>query len=43
MKDLTLVKNALWGLFISDSISMPAHWYYKREYIKRDFKKDYRI
>jgi ADP-ribosylglycohydrolase len=37
MKDTTLVKNALWGLFISDALSMPAHWYYKREYIKKDF------
>lgn len=31
------IENALWGLFISDALSMPAHWYYKREYIKRDF------
>ncbi len=29
--------NALWGAFISDSISMPAHWYYKRAYIKEGF------
>ena len=31
------VENALWGLFISDALSMPAHWYYKLEYLKRDF------
>jgi len=34
-----LVKNALWGLFISDAICMPAHWYYKLEYLKKDFGK----
>ncbi|EDZ62724.1 hypothetical protein SMGD1_2843 [Sulfurimonas gotlandica GD1] len=39
MKDLIQVKNALWGLFIYDAISMPVHWYYKREYIKKDFGK----
>ncbi len=31
------IKNALWGLFISDALSMPAHWYYQLEYLKRDF------
>lgn len=31
------IENALWGLFISDALSMPAHWYYKLEYLKRDF------
>jgi len=31
------IENALWGLFISDSISMPAHWYYQLKYIKQDF------
>ncbi len=31
------VENALWGLFISDALSMPAHWYYKLEYLERDF------
>lgn len=39
MKDMSKVKNALWGLFISDALCMPAHWYYKREYIKKDFGK----
>jgi len=39
MKDSARVKNALWGLFISDALSMPVHWYYKREYIKKDFGK----
>ncbi|MEA3371179.1 MAG: ADP-ribosylglycohydrolase family protein, partial [Campylobacterota bacterium] len=39
MKNALHLKNALWGLFISDALSMPAHWYYKREYIKKDFGK----
>ena len=39
MKNIVQIKNALWGLFISDSLSMPVHWYYKREYIKKDFGK----
>ena len=37
MKNSIKIKNALWGLFIADSISMPVHWYYKREYIKNEF------
>jgi len=36
--DTTRIKNALWGAFIADSIAMPAHWYYKREYIKEGFE-----
>lgn len=39
MKDTQRVKNALWGLFVSDAICMPAHWYYNLEYLKKDFKK----
>lgn len=39
MKDSTKIKNALWGLFISDSLCMPAHWYYKRSYLKKEFGK----
>ena len=39
MKDVNKIRNALWGLFISDSLCMPAHWYYKREYIKKEFGK----
>ena len=35
--DTQRLKNALWGIFISDAISMPAHWYYKRETIKEGF------
>ena len=31
------IENALWGLFISDALSMPAHWYYKLDYLKQDF------
>ena len=37
MQDKSKIENALWGLFISDALSMPAHWYYNREYIKKDF------
>ena len=36
--DTTRIKNALWGAFIADSIAMPAHWYYKRKYIKEGFE-----
>ena len=42
--DKQRLKNALWGIFISDAISMPAHWYYKRAYIREGFDgaiKDY--
>lgn len=31
------IKNAIWGLFIADAMSMPAHWYYKLEFLKKDF------
>lgn len=31
------IENALWGLFIADSLAMPAHWYYSRENIVKDF------
>lgn len=31
------IENALWGLFIADSLAMPAHWYYSRENIAQDF------
>ncbi len=31
------IENALWGLFISDALSMPAHWYYRLDYLKKDF------
>jgi len=37
MTDNTRVENALWGLFIADSLAMPAHWYYKLEYLKKEF------
>lgn len=39
MKDTVQVKNALWGLFISDAVCMPAHWYYNLDYLKKDFGK----
>lgn len=37
MHDKKRVQNALWGLFIADSLAMPAHWYYKLEYLKKAF------
>ncbi|MBU0631763.1 ADP-ribosylglycohydrolase family protein [bacterium] len=37
MKNTLLLENALWGLFISDAVCMPAHWYYNLDYLKKDF------
>ena len=41
MQDIKLrlqrLKNALWGLFIGDSLAMPVHWYYNQDNIKKDF------
>ncbi len=37
MKDIQRIENALWGLFVSDAICMPAHWYYNLNYLKKDF------
>ena len=37
MHTKTRVENALWGLFISDALCMPAHWYYRLDYLKKDF------
>ena len=37
MKNSIKLQNALWGLFIADSISMPVHWYYQRKHIKNEF------
>ena len=37
MHDIKRVENALWGLFIADSLAMPAHWFYKLEYLKKEF------
>ena len=34
----TRIKNALWGAFISDAMSMPVHWYYQRKYIREGFE-----
>lgn len=31
------MENALWGLFIGDSLAMPAHWFYNIENIKKTF------
>ncbi|XP_011683572.2 uncharacterized protein LOC585441 isoform X1 [Strongylocentrotus purpuratus] len=30
-------EDALYGMFIGDSLSMPVHWYYDTDNIKRDF------
>jgi len=35
--NIQAIENTLWGLFISDAISMPAHWYYKLKYLKQEF------
>lgn len=37
MENTQRLENALWGLFISDALSMPAHWYYRLDYLKKDF------
>jgi ADP-ribosylglycohydrolase len=31
------VGEALWGMCAADAMSMPAHWYYNIDDIKRDF------
>jgi ADP-ribosyl-[dinitrogen reductase] hydrolase len=31
------LQNALWAMFIGDALSMPAHWYYNIENIKKVF------
>ncbi len=36
------LRNALWGLFIGDALSMPAHWYYNIENIPKAFGGDIR-
>jgi ADP-ribosylglycohydrolase len=30
-------RGALWGLFIGDALAMPAHWYYDRAALRRDY------
>jgi ADP-ribosyl-[dinitrogen reductase] hydrolase len=38
------IQNSLWGIFVADALAMPAHWYYNRGNIKKDFEggvKDY--
>ncbi|MDH5464706.1 MAG: ADP-ribosylglycohydrolase family protein, partial [Thiovulaceae bacterium] len=37
MKNPQQIENALWGLFIADALAMPAHWYYRLDYLKKDF------
>ncbi|KXZ49126.1 hypothetical protein GPECTOR_23g55 [Gonium pectorale] len=34
---LDRVRGALWGIFIADALSMPVHWYYNPNDIRRDF------
>lgn len=29
--------GALWGLFLGDALAMPAHWYYDRQALRRDY------
>jgi ADP-ribosylglycohydrolase len=36
-KDLSRLKGALYGLYIGDALAMPAHWYYDRAALKRDY------
>mmetsp|Transcript_13957 Transcript_13957/g.16092 ORF Transcript_13957/g.16092 Transcript_13957/m.16092 type:complete len:422 (-) Transcript_13957:176-1441(-) len=31
------IEGSLWGYFIADSLAMPAHWYYNKEDIVRDY------
>jgi ADP-ribosylglycohydrolase len=31
------IENALWGAFIGDALAMPAHWFYSRENIQKQF------
>ena len=37
MKNPQNIKNALWGLFISDAVCMPAHWFYNLDSLKEEF------
>lgn len=38
MPNLSKMKeDALYGMFVGDSLSMPVHWYYDTDDIKRDF------
>lgn len=30
-------RGALWGMFIGDALAMPAHWYYDRAALRRDY------
>jgi len=31
-------EKALWGMFISDAMAMPVHWYYNPSYIKSGYR-----
>ena len=33
------IGGSLWGLFIGDALAMPAHWYYNRAQLRKDFGK----
>ena len=35
--DTERARGALWGLFIGDALAMPAHWYYDRAALRRDY------
>ena len=30
-------EGMLWGSLVSDALAMPAHWYYQRDAITRDY------
>ena len=35
MNHKTRIENSLWGLFISDALAVPAHWFYNIENIRK--------
>lgn len=34
---LNKIKSCLWGIFIADAFTMPAHYYYDLKALKKDF------
>jgi len=37
MNSVSRIQGAWWGSFIGDALAMPAHWYYQRHLIPRDY------
>ena len=37
ISEVSRVKGALYGLMVGDALAMPAHWYYNRNALKRDY------